>query len=63
MSLYSQGLGFKTIAEGVETQRQRDYLEALDVDEIQGFWLAKPMTADRLGTFVASIGRRLCQPR
>ncbi len=63
LTTLSQGLGFKTIAEGVETQRQRDYLEALDVDEIQGFWLAKPMTADRLGTFVASIGRRLCQPR
>ncbi|MCE8002663.1 putative bifunctional diguanylate cyclase/phosphodiesterase [Billgrantia ethanolica] len=63
LTTLSQGLGFKTIAEGVETQRQRDYLEALDVDEIQGFWLAKPMTADRLGEFVASTGHRLFKPR
>jgi diguanylate cyclase (GGDEF)-like protein len=63
LTTLSQGLGFKTIAEGVETQRQRDYLEALDVDEIQGFWLAKPMTANRLSAFVAAAGRRLSQPR
>ncbi|MYL25097.1 EAL domain-containing protein [Halomonas alkaliantarctica] len=43
LTALSQGLGLKTIAEGVETQRQRDYLDALDVDEIQGFLLARPM--------------------
>lgn len=43
LTALSQGLGLKTIAEGVETQRQRDYLDALDVDEVQGFLLARPM--------------------
>ncbi|WP_404375799.1 putative bifunctional diguanylate cyclase/phosphodiesterase [Vreelandella aquamarina] len=43
LTALSQGLGLKTIAEGVETQRQRDYLDALDTDEIQGFLLARPM--------------------
>lgn len=37
------GLGLQTIAEGVETQRQRDYLDALDIDEIQGFLINRPM--------------------
>lgn len=39
----ASGLGLQTIAEGVETQRQRDYLDALDVDEIQGFLINRPM--------------------
>ncbi|MGM0615457.1 MAG: putative bifunctional diguanylate cyclase/phosphodiesterase [Pseudomonadota bacterium] len=43
LTALSQGLGLKTVAEGVETQRQRDYLDALDVDDVQGFLLARPM--------------------
>jgi diguanylate cyclase (GGDEF)-like protein/PAS domain S-box-containing protein len=31
------------VAEGVETQAQADYLSNKDCDEIQGFWIAKPM--------------------
>ena len=36
-------LGFETIAEGVETQEQYDYLSAIDCDNIQGYYLGKPM--------------------
>lgn len=36
-------LGFETIAEGVETQEQFDYLNAIDCDNIQGYYLGKPM--------------------
>lgn len=43
LTALSQGLGLKTIAEGIEDQRQLDYLDALDVDEVQGFLLARPM--------------------
>lgn len=43
LTALSQGLGLKTIAEGVEDQRQLDYLDALDVDNVQGFLLARPM--------------------
>ena len=36
-------LGLKTLAEGVETTDQVDYLRTQNVDEIQGFLLTKPL--------------------
>lgn len=52
-----KGLGMKTIAEGVETDRQLNYLKAIGCDQVQGFLLAKPMTSDELEKFLsASIG-------
>jgi diguanylate cyclase len=38
-------LGMRVVAEGVETESQRDILVALDCDELQGYLFAKPMTA------------------
>jgi len=40
--MMSQAFGFKTIAEGVETEAQRDRLIALDCDEAQGYLYGKP---------------------
>jgi EAL domain-containing protein (putative c-di-GMP-specific phosphodiesterase class I) len=39
-------LGLNTLAEGVETADQLDYLRHVDVDEAQGFLLAHPLTAN-----------------
>jgi diguanylate cyclase (GGDEF)-like protein len=39
------GLNLKVMAEGVETAAQMNFLTARNCDEIQGFYLAKPMTA------------------
>ena len=36
-------LGFETIAEGVETKEQFDYLEEIGCECIQGYLLGKPM--------------------
>lgn len=36
-------LHIRTLAEGVETQEQADYLRSLDCDELQGYLIAKPM--------------------
>lgn len=58
LTTLGHGLRFRTVAEGVETQRQRDYLEALDVDEIQGFLLARPMRTDRFAVFLRHSGIR-----
>ena len=41
-------LGLRVVAEGVETQGQRDILLGLDCDELQGFLFARPMPADAL---------------
>ena len=45
-------LGLKTIAEGVETQAQADYLAQLGCDEVQGFMYAKPMPEKELITYL-----------
>ena len=41
----SHKLGLKVVAEGVETEAQRDYLIAAGCDYIQGFLYARPMPA------------------
>ena len=39
----AQALGVETIAEGVENQRQCDVLEALGVNQVQGYLIGRPM--------------------
>lgn len=48
VAVMAQTLNLSVIAEGVETQRQSDFLEALGVNEIQGYLIGKPMTAAEL---------------
>ena len=40
----ARGMGLKVIAEGVETSSQLDALRALGCDEMQGYYLSKPLT-------------------
>jgi predicted signal transduction protein with EAL and GGDEF domain len=44
----AHALGLKVVAEGVETAAQRQILEQLGCDELQGFLFARPMTARAL---------------
>ncbi|HZH43527.1 MAG TPA: EAL domain-containing protein [Lysobacter sp.] len=44
----AQTLGLKTVAEGVETHAQRDWLVAQGCDELQGYLYARPMAIDSL---------------
>ena len=41
----AHSLDMRVVAEGVETEAQRDHLVAIGCDELQGFLFAKPMPA------------------
>ncbi|RQP26759.1 bifunctional diguanylate cyclase/phosphodiesterase [Piscinibacter terrae] len=49
----AHGLRMKVVAEGVETAEQLAYLRAHGCDEIQGYWLCKPMPAEDVCAFMA----------
>jgi EAL domain-containing protein (putative c-di-GMP-specific phosphodiesterase class I) len=48
----AHALGLRVVAEGVETERQRDILLGLRCDELQGFLIAKPMSPSSLALWV-----------
>ena len=49
----AHGLRMKVVAEGVETAEQLEYLQAHGCDEIQGYWLCKPVPAEEVCAFMA----------
>ncbi|MEO8120631.1 MAG: EAL domain-containing protein, partial [Rhodoferax sp.] len=49
----AKGLGFRTIAEGVETQGQLDFLREHQCDEIQGYFYSKPVPAGEFARLLA----------
>lgn len=48
----SKSLGITTIAEGVETVEQLDYLREEGCDEIQGYYYSKPLRVEEFEAFV-----------
>lgn len=48
----ARSLGLQTIAEGVETKEQLNYLREQGCDEAQGYYYSKPITAKRLEEFL-----------
>lgn len=48
-------LGFETIAEGVETEEQYQYLNEIACDNIQGFYLGKPMPEEEIDKLLAKM--------
>ncbi|WP_425516068.1 EAL domain-containing protein [Anaerolentibacter hominis] len=50
-------LGMNVIAEGVETAEQKDLVEEFGVDQIQGFYYAKPMPEEEMESFMLSLDR------
>ncbi len=52
----AHNLNLRAIAEGVETREQLEYLRQHDCDEIQGFYVSRPLTADDLEALFRSHG-------
>lgn len=50
----ARSLGLQTVAEGVETPAQMDWLRSLGCNLAQGYTIARPMDADRMCDWLAS---------
>lgn len=48
----ARGLDFRVCVEGVETAEAYQFLKTLGCDEAQGYFMARPMSADRLGEWL-----------
>jgi EAL domain-containing protein (putative c-di-GMP-specific phosphodiesterase class I)/GGDEF domain-containing protein len=44
----AHSLGYRVVAEGVETREASDLLEAMGCDEVQGYWLSRPVRSEML---------------
>lgn len=51
----AQGLGMRTIAEGVENERQLTLLRQMGCDQIQGYHYAKPLSPEALFSFAGGL--------
>jgi EAL domain-containing protein (putative c-di-GMP-specific phosphodiesterase class I) len=50
----SKSLALKTVAEGVETDEQLEFLRELRCDEFQGYYFSRPLLADDLAALLRS---------
>ncbi|MGE7622508.1 EAL domain-containing protein [Viridibacillus sp. NPDC096237] len=48
----AHSLGLRVVAEGVETEKQMQMLNTLQVDKVQGYFYSRPITQEGLFTFV-----------
>ncbi len=58
--MMSKAMGFRVIAEGVETEEQLTWLQENDCDELQGFFIARPVPVD---AFEVDIRNSIAQAR
>jgi len=50
----SHDLGMQVVAEGVETQAQFELLQALNCDEVQGYFISPPVSPDKFRVLLES---------
>ncbi|MBI1905436.1 MAG: EAL domain-containing protein [Rhodocyclales bacterium] len=58
----ARSLNLKTLAEGVETRAQLDYLRDEQCEEVQGYYYAQPLPPDAVGTLVGNDRKLLQRP-
>jgi EAL domain-containing protein (putative c-di-GMP-specific phosphodiesterase class I) len=51
-------LNLNVIAEGVETEEQRNLLESLNCPEMQGYLFSRPLPSDELGRFLKKLQKQ-----
>jgi EAL domain-containing protein (putative c-di-GMP-specific phosphodiesterase class I)/GGDEF domain-containing protein/DNA-binding response OmpR family regulator len=51
-------LGMRCVAEGIETDAERQLVGELGCSDAQGYWLARPMRADAMGHWLREYARR-----
>ena len=56
----SKSLGMKTVAEGVETKNQADWLVKSGCDVLQGYHFARPLSPEDCIEFLHKIGKENC---
>ncbi len=44
----SKNIGIKTLAEGVETEEQYDFLKYIGCEKVQGYYFSRPLSFDRM---------------
>jgi EAL domain-containing protein (putative c-di-GMP-specific phosphodiesterase class I) len=52
----ASSLGLKTIAEGVETKEQLEFMIMHDCDEIQGYYFSRPLPVDECTSLLITGG-------
>jgi predicted signal transduction protein with EAL and GGDEF domain len=52
----------KVVAEGVETQSQKDFLAAIGCHEMQGFLCSAPLPVEQAEALLASQGAVMVEP-
>lgn len=48
-----QGLGYRVVAEGIETEKSARLLESLGAEMLQGYWICPPKSLDELKAWLA----------
>ena len=57
-----RGLGYRVVAEGVESGAVLDLLAGLGCEEAQGFFIGRPMSAEALDEWLRAVPERVALP-